>query len=83
MGKETVNSKDSLIRSSIMEAMQTVANVRSLLDSLNKHDVYGEYFQSKIPEQIDQLTVITVTLGEIYGYSLANETLNQTEEYDL
>lgn len=65
------------LRYEIEDAVNYIAKVRSLYNTLHEHEIYGEYFDKKLSSQVDQLTQIALTLGEVYGYSMANERLNK------
>ena len=65
------------LRTKLMEAMQQTASAREILKEMHKDDVYGQYFEDDLIQHIDQLTKISLSLGKMYGYVLADDILEE------
>ncbi len=68
------------LRSRIEKAISEVSSIRGLLYDISENDqMLGDMFDVKLMPQVDQLTQIGLTLGEIYGYTVADDLLSQRE----
>lgn len=76
MKSEKKQLQGNVLRPELEKAINQIANVRELFNQIHEDDILGEYFEKKLPFQMDQLTQIALTLGEIQGYTLANDILN-------
>lgn len=66
------------LRSRIEKAISDVSSIRELLYEISENDqMLGDMFDVKLMPQTDKLTQIALTLGEIYGYTVADDLLSQ------
>ena len=68
------------LRSKIEKGISQVSEVRELLYYISENDqMLGDMFDRKMIPQVDQLTQIGLTLGEIYGYTVADDLLESRD----
>ena len=82
--EEKVTATDRIetidLRSRIEKAISDVSSIRSLLYDISENDqMLGDMFDRKLMPQVDQLTQIGLTLGEIYGYTVADDLLENRD----
>lgn len=76
METEKNQLQGNVLRPELEKAINQIAYIKELYNRIFEDDTLGEYFENKLPLQMDQLTQIALTLGEIQGYTLANDILN-------
>mgnify|MGYP000846015232 FL=1 len=68
------------LRHQINEAITQISSIRNLLYFISENDqMLGDMFDAKLMPHTDRLTQIAITLGEIYGYTVADDLLSQRE----
>lgn len=86
MKKELANKPENELtgndlRPQLLAAMEKLRAVRSLCDEIHENDNYGHHFDNKLSMHLDELTQISLTLGAIYGYTLADDVLENREVF--